>query len=391
MVSPDGWLIEVHDPQLRIIGRLDVWTKLSMTLRHNRGDGWILDLPQHPQAQILTQGCGLVVWAPWSASTPLMSGPVTAFDVKTPESGAPATLTVTGVDDTALLADRIVLPDPASDLPNQTADTYWTATGPAEALIRTVVDVNAGQAARTNRRMCVADPTGRVPAGVCVGSVRSATARFDPLLTLVAELAATDQLSVRLIQPPGVSARHLQVTPTVDRSGQVRLSQPAGTIVSGTARAAAPSATTVLVAGGGEGTARTLLAQTDTALEAQWARRIETVRDARDTIDLAEMADRAAETLATAGVTSALSVDPVDLPGTQFGVHYNLGDTVTVDMGGTTWTEVITAVQIDVSRGEATTVKPLLGDADAADNRTPAIYTRVAQILRRLDALERRQ
>ena len=61
------------------------------------------------------------------------------------------------------------------------------------------------------------------------------------------------------------------------------------TLTSATGNVAAPTATTVLVAGGGEGAARVLVERSAGDLAAAWARRIEAFRDARDTTDVTEL------------------------------------------------------------------------------------------------------
>jgi len=389
----NGWRVEVRNADLEVVGQCDVWTSLGVTLRHRAAGGWSLSMPAgHEQAALFTEGSGIIVWAPWSITTPLLSGPVTRLTATTPGSTESAVLTVDGVDDTALLADRIVLPDPTSDPDDQGATAYYTVSGAAEGVIRTLVDVNAGASALTGRRLCDADPDNRLASpGSLFGSTRNVTARFDNLLALCGEVASTDNLAVRLYQPAGITDRYLEVLETTDRTASVRLSQPAGTLTSATAVLAAPSATNVLVAGGGEEEARVLVERTDAALIAAWGRRVEVFRDARDTSDLTELAERGDETLAEAAATAGITVEPADLPSRGFGVDYALGDTVTVEVGGVTYTEIVTGVQVDVTAGGGTVTRPTVGDTDTADGRTPVIYSRVRELTRRLEALERRQ
>ena len=392
MVSDTAWRAEVYDGTLALAGVCDVWTKLAVNLRHRAGGGWTLEVPaDHDQADLFTEGARIAVWAPWSTTAPLLSGPVTGLAAVSPNNTSPSLLTVTGVDDTALLADRIVLPDPTSAMDDQGADAYWTYTGPAEGAIRTVVGANAGRTALDGRRICDNDPYNRLAApGSLLGTTRNARARFDNLLTLVNDLATIDNLAVRLYQPPGIPDLYLDVSATTDRSDSVLLSFGVGTLTAATTTVAAPTVTNVLVAGGGEGEERVLLERSDPALAATWARRIEVLRDARDTSDLTEMAERGDETLADAAATAGLSLDPMDLPGQQYGTHYGLGDTVRVQVAGATWTDIVTAVQIDVTADSGAVVKPSVGNPDTADVNTPAIYKRVRDLTRRLEALERR-
>lgn len=390
MVSDTAWRVEAYTGAFDMAGQCDAYTSLAVNLKHRVAGGWALQIPAaHPQADLFGEGSRIAVWAPWSTTSPLMSGPVTGLSTDTPDAAKPAVLTVTGVEDTALLADRIVLPDPASPMDTQGAEAYWTFTGPAEAAIRTVIGVNAGRDALQGRRLCDHDPGFRL-SGVCVGETRNVRARFDNLLTLVTDLATISNLGLRLYQPQGIRDLYLDVTAPVDRSESVLLSFGVGTLKAAVASVAAPTATHVLVAGGGEGEARTLVQRTDEPLAEAWARRIETVRDARDTTDPVILAERGDETLADAAATAGLSLDPMDLPGQQFGIHYGLGDTVRVQLAGVTWTEIVTAVQIDVSASAGAVVRPSVGNPDTADTNTPVIYRRVRDLIRRLEQLERR-
>ena len=391
MVS--GWRVDVRDPDLYPIGICDVFTSLKLVLRHRRAGAWSLTLPaDHPQAVLFTEGAGILVWAPWSTERPVLSGPVTRFEQVTRNGDKDSELVVEGVDDTALLADRLVLPNPASAMSAQDVDAYWTTTGAAEKVIRDLVDYNCGDAGLAYRRLCDADPDGRRAAGLLAGSQRSVSARFDNLLTLVGEVASTDNLALEVVQPGGdTQDRHLRVWQPVDRSGQVRLSQSAGTLVSATANIAAPTATNVLVAGGGEGTARVLVERSADDLSASWRRRIETFRDARDTSDTAVLAERGDETLADAAVTAGINLVPVDTAAQSYGHDYGLGDLVSVDMPGGSYTDVISGVDISLTAADAVVITPQIGDPDLADIKNPAIYRRIKDLVRRLEQLERRQ
>lgn len=389
MVS--GWRVEVRDPDLYVTGQCDTFTTLRVLLRHRRAGSWAMTLPaDHAQAALFTEGAGILVWAPWSTTTPVMSGPLTKLTTATPTRDAGSVLTVEGIDDTALLADRLVLPTPLAGLADQDVASHWTATGKAEEIIRDVVDEQAGDAGQAARRICDADPDSRRAAGTLVGTTRTVRARFDNLLTFVDAVATTDNLTVRLIQPgSSVQDRHLEVGVPVDRSASVRLSQFAGTLNSGTANVAAPTATNVLVAGGGEETQRVFVERSDAALLDGWARRIEVFRDSRGTTDTTELAETGDEVLADAAVTAGLSVQPVDTAAQRYGYEYNLGDTVSVEIDGVTWTEVVTAVELTLSAAEGFVARPMIGDPDLADDRSPLLYQRVRSILRRLDNLER--
>jgi len=380
------WRMEIRDDSLAIIGVCDVYTDFTARLSHRAPGGWTMVLPaDHDQSALFVPGSRLVAWAPWSVDVPFLTGPATAIAVTTPPS---ATMTVNGVDDTALLADRLVLPDPTSALDDQDDSAYYTLTAAAEGVIRQVVEDNAGTLALTGRYVCNGDPDSRLTVpGSLLGSTTSITARFTNLLTLIAEVASRDNLAVSVVQVG--EELHLLVSESIDRTASVRLSQDTGTLTSGAASLSMPTTTRVLVAGGGEGVDRVFVERSNPSLEADWSRRVEVFRDARDTSDLTELQQRGDETLADAAASVAgISLDPVDLPGQGFGTHYHLGDTITVEMGSQSWTDIVTQVDVQVSAAGSTVVKPTVG---ASTSATPAIYRRVRDLTRRLEALERRQ
>ena len=122
-----------------------------------------------------------------------------------------------------------------------------------------------------------------------------------------------------------------------------------------------------------------------------WSRRIEVFRDARDTTDVGELEERGDETLLQAAGSAAVSLVPVDTPNQRFGYDYGLGDTITVEVGDLSYTDTVTAVEIVLEAETGAVVTPSVGDVDESNLATPAIYQRVRELMRRLDALERRQ
>lgn len=392
MVSDAAWRVEVFDGSMTRVGLCDVWTKLTVTLRHHAAGGWTLELPAaHPQAALWATGARIAVWSDYGDSdTPIVTGPMTSVVSASGDATKAAQMVVTGVDDTALLADRLVLPVPTSPMDEQGEDAHFTFTGPAEAAIRTVVGWNAGQWASAGRRICNHDPEGRLAAGVCEGAERSVSARFDNLLALVGELATMDNLSVRVYQPLGVPDLVLEVTSPQDTLQGVLLSFDAGTLDAATFTLGAPNATNVLVAGGGEGVDRVLVERSTPELVEQWARRVEVLRDARDTEDVTVMEQRGDETLAESAATAGIALEPTDLPSQRYGEHYRLGDTVAVRVAGEQWYEVVTGVTFEVTAGGGAVVRPQVGSPDKADPNAPAIYRRVRELARRLEALEKR-
>src|SRR3954469_18779178 len=106
-----------------------------------------------------------------------------------------------------------------------------------------------------------------------------------------------------------------------------------------------PDFTYVFVGGAGEGTARVVVESQDPVQMAAWGRRIEVFVDRRDTAVAAELSGEGDKTLAAGQGKTTLQFTPVDLPGAQYRVDYDLGDTVAYALD-TTGTEVIREVAI---------------------------------------------
>ena len=82
---------------------------------------------------------------------------------------------------------------------------------------------------------------------------------------------------------------------------------------------------------------------------------------------------------------------PVDTSAQSYGYDYGLGDLVSVDMPGGSYTDVISGVDISLTAADAVVITPQIGDPDLADIKNPAIYRRIKDLVRRLEQLERRQ
>lgn len=303
-----------------------------------------------------------------------MRGIIESREISVQDGGM--VLTLAGKDGLVLLADRITYPNPGAAATGQTAEGYYQRKGPAGTIIRDMIDANAGPGARPERR------ASRVlcPAPAVAGGQVSVNTRYKNLLETARELARAG--GVRFSLEPSGSDWALTFHAPVDRSRWVRFQAEAD----GSVAVQAPTVTNVVVAGQGQGAARTIREYTQSST---WGRRIEQFQDRRDTDDQAEHDQAGAQTLAEGAAAGTAAFPVTEADGVRFGVDYDLGDMVSVRMGPVVIAEPVRAVQVDWD-GYGRTVKLTLGDHDQADDNAPAWVARTRDIearLRRIEAI----
>jgi hypothetical protein len=164
-----------------------------------------------------------------------------------------------------------------------------------------------------------------------------------------------------------------------------------------------PDANRVYVLGKREGADRQWRMAQDDASVAYWWEE-EQVRDRSDVGDEPETPEEGQpeppwpdnqEALAVAGLEAlaeldrpvAVKVTPIDVPNQQFGLHYGLGDLVTVVFpDGTVVTDIVTEVTIQLSENQPLMVQPTVGNPQMS----LGTFRRMAAIDRRLNLLESR-
>jgi len=345
-VRIDDLTVEVRDKTLARVGRL-IGTDLvgsEFVLRHNDVGTWKVRLhASSAMADLLrTPGYGLVVTGPTGV---IMSGPTASTVLNQSEDDPQGTWTITGFDDSIILADRLAYPTPASaDVTAQT-QAYDVRDDVAETVIKGYVNANlvTGPSIRQVANLTVASDQAR-------GSNVYGVARFETLQELLHGLAQTGGLGYRIEQSD--ASLVFDVYEPVDRSALVRLDIDNGRLTSADYQVEAPLVTRAIVAGAGEQEERlfyegTLTQSTDA--ETLWGRRIERLIDARTTQETDEFAQEASEALIDDGKTRvALTVTPTDNVTMLYGQDWGLGDTLTVTVGSTIATAVVYTVALSI-------------------------------------------
>lgn len=341
--------VEVRDKDLNRVGLIrPEELNLKLTDRLNNVGSWSLGLAaEHPLAGVLGQpGSGIVVLGKGKV---LASGPTTRPYYEASSDDPEGTVRYEGVTDSVVLSDYLAWPQPSNSNPSTQSVSHDVRTGKAETLLHGYVNANLGPSA----------PSARRKAGLTMGTdgqrgpTLTKRARFDPLGTLLSEIAAVADLGFRVVQQgEGLVFETYAVT---DRTDTIRLDVQNGTLSKHSLSLSPPGATRVIVAGQGEKEERTFIAR-DNALsvsaEAEWGRRIERFVDQRQTDEVAELQQAGDELLADEGFT-AVSVQVVPMSDTTmiFGEDWGMGDRVTVVAGGVESTSIVTGFTLVADSG----------------------------------------
>lgn len=383
--------VEVRDENLNRVGQflpVDL-VGFSAVNRFNNVGTWEIVLPaDHTLGNALaTPGAGIIITH--STAGVLLSGPTTTVETVAKSDDPVGTVRISGVDDSAILAERLAYPTwTTDDVTMQTSAHDSVVAVKASTAMYTFVKHNlvtgVAPASRAVPNLVTATDT-------ALGSVMSKKARFDILGQLLTEIAVIDGLGFDIKQKDNTLEFGV-FTPT-DRSGYIRMDIQNNTLASSSYGYGLPGLTHAIVAGQGDLEDRQFI-QVNTpeslAAENLWNRRIEQFIDQRNTDVVDELTQAGLEALAESGSTLT-SVDVVPSSDTtmRFGIDWNLGDTVTVVVGGQEVSAVVTqvalSVQADGIHMVATVGEPMGVDYDAL------IAKSQVSTLKRVDALERKE
>lgn len=373
------WTLYLRAPDLSRVGIIEDYQQCDAVPRLNDVGTWALDMDSRaPLAQDLTTaGYGIELVRD---GTVVLSGDM-KFRKRTRDGGKSRIL-VSGYDDNVWLARRWAHPQPTTSAPPYSVQDYDVRTGQASTVLLDYVDVNAGLGALVVRRVAGLD----VGSDPLVGSTVTGRARWQPLLTLLQELAIAGGGLGFAVRSAG-GARSFQVYQPVDLSSTVRFSVDLGNLAAYEYESEAPTANYIAVGGGGEGTARTIREGQDSASVVDWGR-IEAFRDRRDTTDLGELDQEIAKVLGESAGAFGISITPVETDHLRYLDDYDLGDRVKAVLDGVPVTDLIREVRIKLSPEGPQQFRPAIGTPGRAE------VLRIFRLLRvndtRLSNLERR-
>lgn len=292
------------------------------------------------------------------------------------DSGA-ITLELSGSDDMVWLRDMITLPNPSAAADQQDQDAYYKASGGGAPLIYDLVRRLVGQNARAEfkRPLIVENPA------VLAGKTLSLNTRFKTVLEEVQSLAQQSSSVVSLRQDDVAKSTVMSIGKGRDLSRVIRMTEINGGIGGWDLSEEAPTVTSVLVAGQGEGTARTLKLVNGNSNE--WGFRGLQFQDRRDTDAADELILAGEETLDEGRAKASISVEINETPAKRFGRDFGLGDTITVQLAsGVLVTDVVQTAEISwgsTGREVKLTIGPVAEEQDAP-RWVPLVKSLQAQI-----------
>lgn len=378
--------IRVRDVNEQFVGIVDKFIEATFIPRWNGIGTWTIKAAViAPNVKHLVPGCGINVVLPDGSD---FSGHATDFldewDM-TDENSGDGTITITGVEDKAILGYRVILPDPTADYTLQSAAATYSQSGPIETLIKNLVRDNMGDRSLATRRL----PNLYVKQNFGAGPTTTISARYDNLLDQIQRLASPVGFGFSMVSVPG--GWFFDCRAAVDVSADVRFSRSMGNMTGYKFGRTAPKVTRNLVAGAGVGTARNVLKydQLGGAVDPVWGFMIEQLIDARQTNSSTDMLQASMEAFASGGEQVALSASVVDTPRIQIGRDYGLGSVVSMEVRDAVYSDIVSEISYTFKPNEQRIV-PTIGGADAVYGKALDVYRVVRSISARLALLERR-
>ncbi|SBT63920.1 virus ReqiPepy6 Gp37-like protein [Micromonospora sediminicola] len=388
--GPARITILITDRNLTVIGDpIDGWTEVDITLRFNEPATGTFTAPRTAvSAAQLAPGNRVVVIRD---GVVFCAGPIEEPGPEdwavTGSAAGPGTVEVQFADDLAAVVARVTYPNPAAAATAQTSTARWTATDEAGDIMRSLVNGNAGPGALPARRV----PQLLLGSGAGLGASIKVGTRFEPLGDVLRSAAiAGGGLGMRTRHDIASNQLLFDVYAAQDLSGSVRFSPGLNNLRSYRYEPAAPTATVAIVGGKDVGTSRVIVERVNATAATGWGR-METFVDQRQSTDTAadttELNQAGDEALTRGAETGRLSSVTVDTPDQRYGVHYQLGDRVSVELAsGVTVTDVVRAVHLQATPDAGEIVTALVGTQEASSDQAWLTYLR--ELSRRLDQLE---
>ncbi|MFG3710879.1 hypothetical protein [Micromonospora sp. NPDC047730] len=373
----------VTDRNLNVLSDLTGWETVDVTLRFNEVSSGQFTCPAYPWIrEILTPGARIVVIRDGQI---FAAGPWERRLIERSDDGENSgigKLTVEFADDLSLVVSRNSYPKPALTPEAQDTD-FWEYNNNAELVLLDLVNGNAGPAAQAIRRiprLVVAGPTG-------VGTTVAGKLRLDQL---------GDGMRSIALAGGGIGFRTRQVGRDIvfetygprDLSNVVRFGFGLNNLRYLAYEESAPAITTAIVGGQGEGSDRYIIGRTDAALESVWGRR-ETYVARPGSDPLAELQQAGDEVLTREAATARLQSSAWDTEDQRYGIHYGLGDRVSIEVGpGEQVSDLVRLVHLQAWATAGELVSAMVGGQEASTD--PQWIHRLREMSRRLALLERR-
>jgi hypothetical protein len=382
IIHPVVYRVFIRDGGYKRVAELTDWTSLEFVLRFNGVGTWTLETSaESVDARLLAKNGGIIVTREIEGiERTIFSGGVSTEWVWTATTFRAAGRS----DDERLEAPAL----PKSDGPPYTFD-FDVRTAWASGIMISYVQANIGPVfGRADRRI----PNLVFAPDPVLGATLTGRGNFQPLITLLAELASTAMaggLGFKLLQSDA-TANSLEFTvyQPVDRSGDAKFGIDIGTAQDYEDVWKAPEGNYFYVLlGDGFGAGRTVIEGGDAASIAELGRQVERVIDKRGITDTSEGQQALAEALAGAISLRRTAITPFDVPSLQYGTDYDLGDLVTIVTPGGETVDLIREIEISLDPEKGPTITPIVGKGDGTDEERIARY--ISSVQDRLGNIEK--
>jgi hypothetical protein len=357
--------VYARDPEYNIQGQLDDYQSLELVHRWRDVGAFSLDLHRDNRhaVDLTTPGWGIVVRC---RDVTVFSGPVTVR--KHDYDGKSYRLKLSGMDDNVWLKRRLVSPSPTESFPPYTVSAYDVSAGYASTVLLHFANVNLGQGAAVGRRKA----NFQVGADSFVGNLVTGRGRWQFLLPFMQELATAGgpDIGFRTLQAvdlDGLPVIEFQVYKSTDRTATVKFSPDLGNLAAFSYQSEAPDANYIFVGGQNEGTARTIVERSDPDAIATWERIEGEFVDRRDTASADELGQAGDEALDQGQEKGVMSITPIDTPQQSYGLHYALGDKVSIEWEEGSIQDTVREVKINLSPNGPQTILPSVGNVPPGD------------------------
>ena len=371
--------IEVFDKSMTSRGTVGSPKFATVTLRFMAPGMFQMGLPatHHLVPVLLEDGARVVVTSEETGDF-LFSGWRSGYRGTGPERASLFEFDFT--DDFAILSEVIGWVVPSAAITAQgTAGTNWTMTGPAESVLKAAFVENA--VTRLGLPYTVPTTLGR--GSTVVGRLRMQSL-YDRLIQVEDGAGIIDS---------GIGVRFRQTAPTITlevwtpTTHAKPITEESGIIREWSFSYDQAKVARVVVGGQGEGQLRLFRERVDAAVQTATGRKPEVFRDARDSDDPTVMYARADETLAENAARSGLSITLAETKNFAYGKMFQIGDVITLDVGGVQLTERLEEVVLSSTVGEGFEVRPRVGERqDDADVKLSKIVARIARAIRNRNA-----
>jgi hypothetical protein len=371
----DEWVIRVRNADRNMIGEIDDEQELEIRDRHLSHGAWKIVVDADTEsAALLEEGDGIVFEVNgrtvFSGPTTRMVAEVTDDNAGTDRPDGAETTTFTGISDTSAFR-RIIYPRYTTPITStgvkHTVDRT-KITGPAETVIGTLIDQQAGASALVSRR----HPGLIIPTSQSRGPTITSAERFTDLHEHTFALAAGAGMGWRVLQHG--TALEFGVYEPRDLTQEMGFSVELGNVDTYTYELTPPEVTHLIIGAGGEGRDRLLFQYAQPS--PLWPGLV--IEEFRDSRDLAQApsgpddtewvdpavasAQQAEERFAEAAAQQTVAFDLLPTEGLVWGTDVDLGDRVNFDTPRGTITDLIREVVYTRTPADGQRITPIVGD-----------------------------